>query len=975
MVRSALREVLQRLAGEGLILHIPRRGWLVKPFRQEDLQAFLEVREAMELKALELARSKLTSSEAKVKLRQIKSSNKIYQNGKVRVIIDNSLHQYLIELAANPYIDDFFQRHGKYYSILFKWEGGDQQAGIQAVRQHHAIVDALLKEDWEVAAKELSVTFIQTTPCFRKLTHHHEVFSPFSYLSSLSEWSPWHSRLCKRCKTLACLPLLRLPWSIEARVKTRVDTAQAMLDAEMIVPGKPEDSELIYRITTHEPEERMPPEHEGAMFIKDEVEIIRQWIANGAIAPKDEKPELDPKDHWAYQPITRPKLPLGFEKRNPVDSFVEAKLKEKGLTPQPPADPKILLRRLYLDVIGLPPTLEQVNTEKDYSKVVEELLASPHYGERWGRHWMDVWRYSDWYGLAGMLRHSQKHIWRWREWIVDSLNADKGYDRMVSEMLAGDELDPDNEDSIAGTGFLARNYYVFNRDTWLDATIEHSAKAFLGITMNCAKCHDHKYDPISQIDYYNYRAFFEPHHIRLDAIPGETNFDKDGLPRSYDRDLNATTSLFLRGDPAIPDDKTDIQPLVPRMFRDFAPKIQRVSLPPSSWAPGTRSSFQQDQIKRAQKELAMASEELKKIQSEKKEKHPGVKIEKLVNQKAESFSDGFEAERSDLWKIVGSGWRYQGGNLVQLEPVMSDQFVRSLKVHPRDFELTMEFRTTGGNKWKSVGVCFDIDADGKNGHIVYASAVDGAQKVQVAHRVNNRMAYPQKAQKRKAIQLDTNYVFKLQVRDNLLNVFLDNDHLISHQLPQRYNEGHIELLAFDAIAEFNEISVKKLPASTKLKPPTSSSELVDIDPVELPKAKLNAAKANLVSIKARIAADELLIENSESNSSDEVMARSILSHKQYLVAKAEVELLTAKAGKKSAAEKKLKDLKKSLQQKGGEHAPLRGSRMALVSNVDKEPQYSALYEKESTGRRLALAKWITSSKNPQPHESPSTISG
>ena len=146
-------------------------------------------------------------------------------------------------------------------------------------------------------------------------------------------------------------------------------------------------------------------------------------------------------------------------------------------------------------MIGLPPTLEQVNTEKDYSKVVEELLASPHYGERWGRHWMDVWRYSDWYGLGGMLRHSQKHIWRWREWIVDSLNADKGYDRMVSEMLAGDELDPDNEDSIAGTGFLARNYYVFNRDTWLDATIEHSAKAFLGITMNCAKCHDHKYDP------------------------------------------------------------------------------------------------------------------------------------------------------------------------------------------------------------------------------------------------------------------------------------------------------------------------------------------------------------------------------------------------------------------------------------------------------------------------------------------------
>ena len=169
LTRSALRQVLQRLAGEGLILHIPRRGWLVKPFRQQDLQSFLEVCEAMELKALELARSKLTSSEAKVKLRQIKSSNKIHQNGKVRVIIDNSLHQYLIELAANPYIDDFFQRHGKYYSILFKWEGGEKKAAIQAVRQHHAIIDALLKEDWKVAAKELSVHLHTNHPVLQKI--------------------------------------------------------------------------------------------------------------------------------------------------------------------------------------------------------------------------------------------------------------------------------------------------------------------------------------------------------------------------------------------------------------------------------------------------------------------------------------------------------------------------------------------------------------------------------------------------------------------------------------------------------------------------------------------------------------------------------------------------------------------------------------------------------------------------------------
>ena len=753
--------------------------------------------------------------------------------------------------------------------------------------------------------------------------------------------------------------------ALKQEAKLRVDTAQAMIDAEMIIPGKPDDSELIYRITSHEPEERMPPEHEGAMFIKDEVEVIRQWIAMGAHAPKDEKPEPDPKEHWAYQPIERPALPYSTENQNPVDAFINFKLQEMGLQPQPPADRKILLRRLYLDLIGLPPTLEQANTKMDYAEVVEELLASPHYGERWGRHWMDIWRYSDWYGLDGMLRHSQKHIWRWREWIIKSLNSDKGYDRMVSEMLAGDELDPSNEDSIAGTGFLARNYYVFNRNTWLDATIEHSAKAFLGITMNCAKCHDHKYDPISQVDYYNYRAFFEPHHIRLDAIPGVTNFDHDGLPRAYDRDLNATTSLFQRGDPALPDHKIKIQPLVPKMFRDFASKIQPVSLPSNSWAPGTRSSFQNDQIKLAEKEIASAGEELQKAKSVKQDQKAELKKDTLVNSQAETFSDGFETERPELWKIVGGGWRYQGGNLVQLEPVMSDQFVRSLKVHPRDFELTMSFRTTGGKKWKSVGVCFDIDEEGKNGHVVYASAVDGAQKVQVAHRANNRMVYPQQAQKRKEIQLDTNYVFKLQVRNNLLNLSLDNEHIISHQLPERYKEGRIELLAFDAVAEFNEISVNELSPNIKLIPPTSfSTDLAKINPTELPAAKLRAAQAKLSSIKARIAADRLLLQNPEVDSSNEVMAHSILSHKQYLVAQAEVELLTAKAGKKSAAEKKLADAQKDLEKPDGKHAPLRGSRMALVSNVDKEPEYSALYEKESSGRRLTLSRWITSPKNP-----------
>ena len=154
--RSSLRQILLKLAGEGLVLHIPRRGWQVKPFRQKDLQSFIEVREVMELKALELAQFKLSKPEAKQRLQEIKASNQISKNGKVKVRIDNSLHQYLLELADNPYLDDFFQRHGKYYSILFEWEGGNENAAIQAVHQHHAIIDALIDEDWALARTELS---------------------------------------------------------------------------------------------------------------------------------------------------------------------------------------------------------------------------------------------------------------------------------------------------------------------------------------------------------------------------------------------------------------------------------------------------------------------------------------------------------------------------------------------------------------------------------------------------------------------------------------------------------------------------------------------------------------------------------------------------------------------------------------------------------------------------------------------------
>src|SRR5262249_4472615 len=254
----------------------------------------------------------------------------------------------------------------------------------------------------------------------------------------------------------------------------------------------------------------------------------------------------------------------------------------------------VLLRRIYLDLIGLPPTREELHafladeSPDAYEKVVDRLLSSPQYGERWGRHWMDVWRYADWAGYGAEVRDSQKHIWRWRDWIIESLNQDKGYARMVQEMLAGDELEPTNPDVLRATGFLVRNWYKFNRNVWLDNTIEHTSKAFLGVTLNCARCHDHMYDPVTQKEYYQFRAFFEPHNIRTDRVPGQANTALDGLVRVYDANLNPQTFLFVRGEEKSPDKKNPLAPAVPLALGGNKLAIQPVKLPRDSYAPDRR---------------------------------------------------------------------------------------------------------------------------------------------------------------------------------------------------------------------------------------------------------------------------------------------------------------------------------------------------------------------------------------------------
>jgi hypothetical protein len=285
-----------------------------------------------------------------------------------------------------------------------------------------------------------------------------------------------------------------------------------------------------------------------------------------------------------FEPVAKPTPPkvAGFEG---LDALIEAARREQGLQPRPEAPRDALLRRVYIDLTGLPPTrAERAAFLNDhapdaYEKVVDRLLASPLHAERWARHWMDVWRYSDWAGYGMEVRESQPHIWHWRDWIIDSIQADKGYDQMVRDMLAGDEMAPNDPNTVRATGFLVRNWFRFNRNVWLDQTVEHTSKAFLGVTLNCCRCHDHMYDPFRQDEYYSFKAFFEPHQVRTDRLPGQPSTEKDGLPRVYDAELAAKTYLLIRGNEAHPDKDQLCEAGVPKALKGPALQVSTIALP------------------------------------------------------------------------------------------------------------------------------------------------------------------------------------------------------------------------------------------------------------------------------------------------------------------------------------------------------------------------------------------------------------
>jgi mono/diheme cytochrome c family protein len=288
-----------------------------------------------------------------------------------------------------------------------------------------------------------------------------------------------------------------------------------------IVPGKSAESPLIQFVAGLDDDMLMPPK--GDRLTAEQIGLLRAWIDQGANWPDSASASLeDPKrTHWAFQPIVRPAVPKArAQVRNPIDAFIAAKLAENGLALSPEADRRTLVRRLYLILHGLPPTPEEVaaflaDARPDaYERLVDQLLASPRYGERWGRHWLDVIPFGETHGFE--VNTPRENAWPYRDYVIEAFNKDTPYPRFILEQLAGDTVGED-----AATGFIVAAAALLSgqigkdeesklkaRQDELNDMIAGAGGAFLGLTLHCARCHDHKFDPVTQTDYYAMQAIF-----------------------------------------------------------------------------------------------------------------------------------------------------------------------------------------------------------------------------------------------------------------------------------------------------------------------------------------------------------------------------------------------------------------------------------------------------------------------------------
>lgn len=445
----------------------------------------------------------------------------------------------------------------------------------------------------------------------------------------------------------------------------------------VIVPGRSGESLLVERVSGSA-EARMPPK--GEPLSPKQIELLKKWIDQGAAWPDETDPR---KSHWAFQPVRRPAPPSAAGQgwaRNPIDQFVAAQLEKKGLKPSPEADRATLIRRLKFDLIGLPPTPEEVaafvqdQNADAYERLVERYLASPHFGERWARRWLDVVRFAE---STGFEQNSPRpNAWPYRDYVIRAFNEDKPYDRFIFDQLAGDAPGGESE----ATGFLVAGAFdAVKGDKELNAQqradelhdmISVTGGAFLGLTFGCARCHDHKFDPISQTDYYALKAIFAGVTHEERTIKLAANRQREAEAEQVRRELADLEDKLIAAEPtADPEAKRPRRPAVTaranvEKLRPTTAKFLRMTILETD--KNVEPCIDELEVFSEGKNIALASLGVKATASS---VLPGVAIHKI-----EHLNDGrYGNDRSWISNEPGKGW-------VQLEfpqPALIDRIVWS----------------------------------------------------------------------------------------------------------------------------------------------------------------------------------------------------------------------------------------------------------------------------------------------------------
>lgn len=384
------------------------------------------------------------------------------------------------------------------------------------------------------------------------------------------------------------------------RLDRKAEALQGGDSGAVIIPRKPADSLLLQLVSGADPDRKMPPQ--GAPLGARELGLLKAWIAAGADWP-DHAGADDPLQWWSLLPLEKPAVPNLPGVAHPIDRFLRVKLRDKGLTPSPAADRRTLIRRVTFDLTGLPPTPEEIEafvadaSPQAYERLVDRLLASPHYGERWARHWLDVVHYGDTHGYD--KDKPRPHAWPYRDYVIRSLNADKPYARFVQEQLAGDVLYPGTRDGITALGFIAAGPWDFighaevpetkidgkiARHLDRDDMVANALNTFVSLTVQCAQCHNHKFDPISQREYYQLQAVFaaldradRPFHE--DPAQAQRYEELQAESRRITRELNKVTqAIATQGGPELAELDRQIatasQPKAPRPEYGYHSQIE-----------------------------------------------------------------------------------------------------------------------------------------------------------------------------------------------------------------------------------------------------------------------------------------------------------------------------------------------------------------------------------------------------------------